>query len=133
MGIDVWFESDERLTESGLASAFETAGAVLIGRDAGAIENEEWAGHFEESGLTFHVWGNQGDPHIKAEDPKGVAFKVGRRCVFRYRVSAYDLNVRDLKRFLEIVAATAGAFFVVSYQLESTLYTYSGGEIQNFA
>lgn len=132
MGIDVWFEADERLTEKGLASALETAGAVLIGRDADAIKKEEWSGRFEESGLSFHACGSRGDARMKAEDPKGVDFKVGRRCVFRYRMSDYDLNVRDLKRFLDVVAATAGAFFVVSFQLESTLYAFNGGEIQNF-
>lgn len=132
MGIDVWFEADDRLTEQGLASALEAAGAVLIGRDAEAIEEEEWSGFFEESGLSFHAINSRSDARIKAEDPKGADFKVGRRCVFRYRMSDYDLNVRDLRRFLAIVVATVGAFFVVSFQLESTLYAFNGGEIQNF-
>jgi hypothetical protein len=131
VGIDVWFEADDRLTEQGLASALEAAGAVLVGRDAEAIEEEEWSGFFEESGLSFHTHSSRGDARIKAEDPQGADFKVRRRCVFRYRMSDYDLGVRNLKRFLDIVAATVGAFFVVSFQLESTLYLFNGGEIQD--
>ncbi len=43
MGIDVYFEADERRTDESLASAFETAGAILVGRDAAGIEDEEWS------------------------------------------------------------------------------------------
>ncbi len=132
MGIDVYFEADERLTDECLASAFEATGATLTGRDAAGIEDEEWSGYFEESGLTFDAYGDRGSSRIKAEDPKGASFKVARRCVFRYRMSEYDLNVRDLERFLGVVSAKVGAFFVVSFQLESTLYTYTGGRIQKY-
>ena len=132
MGIDVYFEADERLTDESLASALEAAGAILAGRDAVGVEEEEWSGYFKESGLTLSANGNRGDSRIKAEDPKGASFKVARRCIFRYRMSHYDLNVRDLERFLAAVATKVGAFFVVSFQLESTLYTYLGGGIQKY-
>ena len=124
MSIDLWFEADERLTEEGLVSLLLEAGGAQFELENGPV------GFSFASGMSAHPLGPEGATHIKAEDPRGASFRVGSRCVFRPNSEQYDASLEELQKVLLRVEGKKGAYFVVSFQLESTLFINVGKGVE---
>jgi hypothetical protein len=125
VGLDIWVEADKRLTEEALVAVLRECGATDIEAHEGEVQ-----AIFPGSGMSMHGKDNEGRSGIKAEQPLNANFTVDRRCIFRLVTANYDLCIQELHRFLETVAADTGAFFVASFQLESTVFIHVGSGLQ---
>jgi hypothetical protein len=123
VSIDLWFEADARLSEDALVPLLRGAGAVQFELENGVI------GFTFPFGLGAFPCRAEGAPRLKAEDPRGLAFTVASRCVFRPS-EEYDWSMNDLRQFLEVVVKETSAHFVVSFQLEQTLFLHAGGGLK---
>ncbi|WP_144007092.1 hypothetical protein [Pelomonas sp. KK5] len=124
MSIDLWLEADDQLPEDALGVLLREAGAVQFELENGSV------GFAFQSGPNAFPRGADGAPRIKAEDPRGLGFAVASRCVFRPTSGEYDECMADLRQLLESVVERTGAHFVVSFQLEETLFLNSGKGLQ---
>ena len=124
VSIDLWFEADAKLPEGTLTAFLSEAGAVQFELENGVI------GYSLPSGLSAFPCGAEGMPRIKAEDPRGLSFAVASRCVFRLASEEYDASMKELRQFLEGVVERSSAQFVVSFQLEQTLFLHAGRGLQ---
>ena len=124
MSIDVWFEADVRLPEDKLAHLLLKTSTSQFELENGVI------GSSFSSGMSAFPEGPQGDTHIKAEDTRGANFVVGSRCTFRPSIERYDESLEELQQFLLAVAEETEAHFVVSFQLEETLFVNVGRGVE---
>jgi len=124
MSLDLWLEADERLSRPTLIRLLNTLGASRVASETGVDQ------YAYPSGLSACPMENEGNPRIKAEDPRGLNFKVNSRCILRTDLASYDESVGDLKRLLFEIASQTGAYFVVSSQLESALYVHQGEGVE---
>ena len=125
MGLDLNFEADSSLNEPALIAALQRSGAEITEHYEGEVH-----AFYPASGLTVWGKGNDGRHEILSEQAMGATFKVARRCVFRLNNSEYNTCVRDLECFLNAVCSDSGAFFIVSFQLEKTMYINIGLGVQ---
>ncbi|HVK55711.1 MAG TPA: hypothetical protein VM532_11860 [Burkholderiales bacterium] len=125
MGLDLNFEVDSRLSEPALIAALQRSGAEITEHYEGEV-----LAFYQGSGLTVWGKGNDGRHEILSEQAMGATFEVARRCVFRLNNSEYDTCIRDLECFLNAVCNDSGAFFIVSFQLEETMYVNIGLGVQ---
>ncbi|WP_223452693.1 MULTISPECIES: hypothetical protein [unclassified Pseudomonas] len=118
MSLDLYLEADNALTAPTLGKALNNAGARVINVVGDSLEATFI------SGLTLSTDGVTTDSTIYAEDTKGIDFGVAMRCTIRIKgpepegQSAMD----DLDKVAQSIAQTCSSLFLISFQLEETLY-----------
>jgi hypothetical protein len=118
MSLDLYLEADNALTAPTLRKALNDADACEINVVGDSLEATFI------SGLTLSTDGVITDSTIYSEDTKGIDFRVAMRCTIRIKgpepegQSAMD----DLDKIAQSIAQTCSSLFLISFQLEETLY-----------
>jgi hypothetical protein len=118
MSLAVYIEADNTLTMSTLEQALFMAGACEV-----KVANNNLEAVFA-SGLTLHADHAVADSRIYAEDTRGIVFDVARRCSIRIKGPEPDghSQLGDLERLAQSIMQACPAWFVISFQFETTLY-----------
>ncbi|EJM88949.1 MULTISPECIES: hypothetical protein [unclassified Pseudomonas] len=118
MSLDLYLEADNALTAPTLGKALSNAGAWEINVVGDSLESTFI------SGLTLSTDGVTTDSTIYAEDTKGIDFRVAMRCTIRIKGPEPEGQsaMEDLDKIAQSIAKTCSSLFLISFQLEETLY-----------
>lgn len=118
MSLDLCLEADSALTAPILGKALNNAGAWEI-----IVAGDRLEATFI-SGLTLSTDGVTTDSRIYAENTKGIDFRVAMRCSIRIKGPEPEGQsaMEDLDKIAQSIAQMCSSLFLISFQLEETLY-----------
>ncbi|UUQ64391.1 hypothetical protein NLK61_24765 [Pseudomonas fuscovaginae UPB0736] len=118
MSLEFFLEADSGLTLPILEQVLIKAGAEEIWWEEGLLKA------YFTSGISVCAEERSKDFTIYAEDAKGMDFRVAVFCNFRMKgpePEGYS-SMDDLDKVAQGIAQACSAFFVISFQFETTMY-----------
>jgi hypothetical protein len=113
MSIEITLEADARLNRGDIKRLLEACGAT------GVVEKrDDMTANFPESKMAFLFRDNLKITQALTDGMEGMGWVIGSRMTFRYVIENYDKCESELRRFVEKLAGSKEAFFVVAFQYE---------------